>query len=766
MKALILLIVSLFALVHSQNIAPPWESFTAWSADFICTAPQFGSGIFRGKFVYDWSIGAMNIQYTGAQNYQEFYQFNTDRGYKVDTTTGSQFAFQYLYKQSTACPCETTGLNFAMPPLFLTSVTESSISGLSYWKNPSSDAFTVAGVQVDGTKYFANDAFTVSTPSGPRSYILTSFFWIGKDGKTPQAFNINDFQRRTFILTNVVEGVAGQMQLIAPKAGCKCGKQMDICLSLDRSGSISRDQWTLEYQFTQNLVNAFTYGPLATNMGIVNWNAAVWTTLDITSGTSDSVVKSAVGSMSCCPGASSTSCCCCGTPIGGGIYHGGNCLSKSTRGRSQKVLILLTDGCQNHLYNPTTGAVSCGCSSEKACSQNATCVADITKWYQWVEENIPGTRIIVVGVGGADTICKDQLLLAAGNDQNNVYNPESWSALLDLVETITATACTADSQPCPGCCGLCTCGQCIAPEECVAPDKCTTGKLDATGCCTTESVVCDKKPCQFEYCDGKQGCLYDPIACPDATLCELWTCNNSFTCTVGPNLDSNGQVKPDCTTQKFCDCKNNTDCDDRNNCTKDTCDSVTCKCSNVEIKCKEFTDNCTNYVCKPKEGCVSTPKKCDDKNACTTDKCDPLVAGGCVYTPITCVQPKDKCQYAQCNAQIGCETFPVDCTTKGYKAENCTVPACNETCYDQFICAAPPPTSSETGPDTVVLVSTLTTAAVAGIVIAAVLLAAGLGGGAAVAIAQVAAGGGAVVTASNPLYAGAGIGGDNPLNQG
>jgi len=120
-----------------------------------------------------------------------------------------------------------------------------------------------------------------------------------------------------------------------------------------------------------------------------------------------------------------------------------------------------------------------------------------------------------------------------------------------------------------------------------------------------------------------------------------------------------------------------------------------------------------------------------------------------------------------CDKVTGCGYVPYDCAQQGFVAGNCTLPACNVTgCYNKYNCVAPPPTSTEGVPTTVILVSTLTTAAVAGIVIAAVLLAAGLGGGAAVAIAQVAAGGGAVVTASNPLYAGVGIGGDNPLNQG
>jgi hypothetical protein len=499
-------------------------------------------------------------------------------------------------------------------------------------------------------------------------------------------------------------------------------------------------------------------------MGIGNWNANQWRTIELTSGINTANVQSAVNSMTCCPNTGAPACCCCGTPIGGGLWLGGDMLSKSVRGKSQKILILLTDGCQNHLWNPTTKvATKCQCSGEKACALNQTCVGDITKWYNWVVENIPGVRIIVVGVGDASTICTEQLLLAAGGDSLNVYNPSSWSQLLSLVESISATACTADNALCPGCCGICTCGQCIPPTRCIDKDACNTGVLDATGCCSSQKVDCGKKPCKFEYCDTKVGCGWADISCTPDTECIKYACNNSYVCDASKKTDANGNDLPQCTTIIVKQCENATQCNDNNKCTTDECDPISFKCKNQLIDCPA-RDACNYYVCKPQEGCTVIKKNCDDKNNCTTDTCDPLT--GCSNVNITCTTPKDACKRVVCDKYLGCQEVPRDCTKEGWVAGNCTVPACNETCYNQSTCTAPPPSSSEGVPDTVILVSTLTTAAVAGIIIAAVILVAGIGGGAAVAIVQVGVGGGAVVTASNPLYAATGTAGDNPLNRG
>jgi hypothetical protein len=792
MKALIITLVALFSLVHSQttftfskgNLAPTFAKHTAWTANFICSAPQFGSGIFTGKIKYDWSIRAFEIAFDGPEQYTEFYQFNVDRGYNPAVSTG-QFAFQYLYKRSTSCPCETTGLNFAMPPLFnflqsdntpSTVALTSAYSSLLYWTNAINGDTTLDPKVLPSTKYTANNGFFIAA-NPPKYFILSSFFWL-RNG-VPAGFNINDFQRRTFALTDVIEATPGTVPLVAPKTGCKCGKQLDIVLSLDRSGSIDTTQWGLEYQFVKNLANAFQYGPLLANMGIGNWNAAQWQTLALTSGTSSSVVSNAVSSMTCCPGTTAPSCCCCGTPIGGGIWLGGQMLATSPRGKAQKILILLTDGCQNHLWVPASSgapfqgaAVKCACGSESACAADPTCVGDITTWYNWVEQNVPGTRIIVVGVGGAGTICKDQLLLAAGGDSTNVFNPQDWNQLQTLVESISATACTADNTPCPGCCGLCTCGLCIPPNQCRDANNCSKGVLNnGTQCCGFEDVICPPKPCKFEVCEPTLGgCIYQDKRCNPTEQCIQYACNTSSNYCEASKILVNGVPPSGCATVVPCSCTNNSACDDRNNCTTDVC--TNCKCTNTQIQCPA-SDECNLRTCKSKEGgCVSIPRvPCNDNDNCTIDSCNPKVLGGCVYTNRTCPPPKDSCTLVKCDKKDGCVYYPRDCAVelaKVARAQNCSTPVCNVTrgCYwSNETCVVPLPTSSEGVPTTVVLASVLTTAAVAGIVIGAVLLAAGLGGGAAVAIAQVAGGGGAVVTASNPLYAGTGTASDNPLNR-
>jgi len=413
----------------------------------------------------------------------------------------------------------------------------------------------------------------------------------------------------------------------------------------------------------------------------------------------------------------------------------------------------------------TQTATACGCATEKICDSNATCIADITTYYQWCENNVPGTKVIVVGVGTSATICSDQLLVAAGGDPTNVYNPSNWNQLQSLVQTITATACTADDTPCPDCCGLCTCGQCIPPPACQNASLCSLGVLDpSTSCCTTQTVTCPAPPCMTGKCFDTTGCQYSPMTCPpdQPQNCIHYECDNSTVCTQTLYSSSQciGQTVPPCNVS------DPNACNDNSACTQDSCDPTT-GCQNIAISCEADTA-CISWRCQPSNnvGCINTTKNCDDGNACTMDTCDSIK--GCLHVNITCPNPSNPCLISVCDPQTGCGNATLDCTTRGYKAINCTVPACNASsgCYNKYICAAPPPTSSETNfPTTVVLASALTTAAVAGIIIACVIIAGVVGGGAAVAIAQVAVGGGAVVTASNPLYAGAGTSCDNPLNQ-
>jgi len=465
--------------------------------------------------------------------------------------------------------------------------------------------------------------------------------------------------------------------------------------------------------------------------------------------------------MACCQGGAYSSCC-CGTPIGGGLRLGGLMLSEG-RPKATKVLIVLTDGCQNHLWDGATNkAVKCACSTEKICAQNATCTGDITKWYDWVKKSVPGTTILAVGVGDADAICPEQLLLAAGGDTTNVYNPTSWAELNNIVKTISATACSANAVTCTGCCGLCNCGKCIPAPRCKDDNMCLKGQFDnSTQCCRTIPVVCPIPPCMTASCDVLKGCQNKTLPCKNSTNpCIEWACNaTTVVCLQRPAVNA-----PLACTGPVPECVNNSDCVRGS----DPCTIYSCaagKCTTSSLDCGK-SDNCTTRYCLPGKGCDSSTKKCDDKSNCTVDSCDPVVLGGCVFknTP-PCPTPKSQCFEAICDRVSGCIDIPVNCTKLGYvpSAVNCTIPACNQTCYNKYICVAPTPISEETFPQTVIIASALGTAAIAGIVIGAAVLLAGLGTAAGVAIVGAAGAGGVALVAHNPTYVPSGAAGNNVL---
>jgi hypothetical protein len=726
-----------------------------------------GSGYFDATVSYDWDRYNMKIEYHGTNNYVEFYQFNPQRGYDPTLGTG-QFTFQYLYKTSDDCQCETSNLQDAMPAFYSAApndVPSATPTLGKYWPNAFPNDVTLSATKPT-TKYLPNSNFqTKNTITGvTKSYNLAQGFWLDPNTKIPAGFSIVDQsnQIRTFTIVTITEMTSATLNLVEPATNCPCQKLVDIVLSLDRSGSISTTQWQSEYQFIKSVAASFTYGPLGANLAIANWNAQQWTTLELNQGISLNVVNSAINSMTCCPNTNAPSCCCCGTPIGGGIYLGG---TKFDLGRPQasRVLIVLTDGCQNHLWDAKNNvAISCGCSTEKICATNTTCTADITKYFDIVKKNYPGTTIIAVGVGTTDQICPEQLLLAAGGDTQNVYQVDSWDKLQTIVKTIASTACSLNAVPCTGCCGLCTCGKCFPAPKCKDQDKCNLGKFDNTlSCCRTDPVQCTAPPCQTANCNPLTGCEYSVIPCKTSTdPCFEWACDNTtIVCLRRPAKNA----PPSCNGTIIPQCVSNDECSRNDTCTVYNCTAG--KCTSKPLFCGN-SDNCTTRYCKPTVGCVATTKTCNDGNNCTTDTCQANVLGGCVFTPnAPCKQPPTQCEEAVCDPIKGCINVPRNCSALGYlpNKANCTIPACNITCYNKFICVAPAPTSSETFPQTVILASALGTAAIVGIIIAAAILLAGLGTAAGVAIVGAAGAGGVALVAHNPTYVPSGAAGNNLL---
>jgi hypothetical protein len=707
----------------------------------------------------------MKVTFDNADGYTELYIFNQDNGYNTGSLTG-QFTYQYLYKTSNTCPCETNALQYGMPALFIDATplaATSPYTNIKYWTN-SIPANTDLKRADATTKYFINPNFIIPINGYDSPYYLANEFWVDANN-VPAGMTILDFQKRTFTFTTVTTATCGTLPVKPPTTGCKCAKLLDLVISLDRSGSISVSQWKTEHSFTKNLTQAFEYGVDKANAGVVNWNAATWDTLPITSGNTDTKVSSTINSMTCCgtPPATTGSCCCCGTPIGGGLWKAGNMMLTSTRTKATKVIVLLTDGCQNHIWDPLGNpqAKSCGCSSELACQNNTACRNDITKWYNWVRDNIPGVKVIVIGVGTSANICPSQLLLAAGNDPTKVFQPQSWADLLTIVQSISATACTTDNVLCPGCCGICTCGVCYAPVNCFDQDACNKGVvLPGSGgisCCGVEPVVCTPPPCKFALCDRKLGCVYNDLKCKANTTCLEYYCDDtSVVCASRPITP----VPQPCKNITLVQCVDASDCNDRTNCTTDTC--VNGKCVYTDISCPAST-KCEYTTCKPTIGCYTQTLPCPGGDACNIVSCDPTL--GCVTKQVTCAAPSDPCLISFCDPKAGCQTGPASCAN--LTAENCTVAACNQSCYLKYVCYNAPPTGEENAPPTeIIITATLTTAAIAGIVIGGVLLVAALGGGAVVAVAGGAGAGGVTAVFSNPVYAGTATEGNNPLNQG
>jgi len=431
----------------------------------------------------------------------------------------------------------------------------------------------------------------------------------------------------------------------------------------------------------------------------------------------------------------------------------------STRPTATKVIIVVTDGCQDRTFDPSTTpptVTDCVCSgtTEQSCETNAACVADIATYFEYVTNTIPGVRIIAVGVGGPTTICTGQLIQAAGGITQNVYNPTSWGQLSGIVESLSATACSDNITLCVDCCGICSCGNCITPTNCTNPDMCTNGVINPnSGCCTTEPVVCTPiDQCHVATCNKATGCVQTPVPCLLGNNCTSFACDpaDGF-CKPHHN------PAPNCNTP-FCTVANGaTVCNDDNMCTVDSCFNDTCEYN------KTFcgtSDMCTTISCAIATGCASVKTVCNDNNPCTTDTCNPKT--GCVFTPVVCPPTGNPCKTVSCDKNLGgCTTQLVTCSNM--TARNCSIPACNGTCGYVSVCAAPPPFTGSEATLEAAVAGGIAGAAVVAIVVVAVVVAVGAGAGGAFAAFGGAGIGGAAAVASNPLYVPNCNQGENPL---
>jgi hypothetical protein len=731
------LFAALICLCQSQD-------YTVFTAKVKVTKDTYNNGYYTGDFYYDPVEGGFNIKLSNAKDYTEIHDYAKSSNYG----RSGVYTNQYVYKKTNECGCEAGQLLYAQVPL--------KGSDSTAWTKTS----TVEKIEnVDCTKYDAKLS---------NNYFKS--YWETAAGVPCKLLDVSD---RALILTNVVASTSSAVaNFLKTPSDCKCGKPIDIVVSIDRSGSINYGEWLQEKDFLLAFSQNFEYSNLAANLAVVNWNLNRWTSLPLVVGKTETAVSTSISNMGCCggvvPSKHTDTCCCCNTPIGGGLYAAGQELLTSPRPTATKIILLITDGCQNHYYDPI---------DDKAykCPNSDVCTKDLSTNYDAVKKQImdkfkQDVKILVIGVGDDKSICQEELEIVAG-DPANVFRAQSFDELGTLLNQISATACELSVNPCSAtCCGVCACGTCITPDACQDPDPCTIASISTTngGCCSTSPRDCPGAPCKIGSCDSATGCVLDDAPCPADTNCDVYACDITSEACVATRVD-----KPECAEG----CKADDECSDLPfSCTTKRCDIATGECKWDPIDCSANDDACTTYKCdKPTSSCVNETIVCNDNNPCTDDTCDPKT--GCVFTDVVCTVPddaEDKCLIPFCDPKLrGCsndrkncddyvpdkseidDTKDADCFTYNCEADT-------GDCGVTDICVIAPPSTGLSETETAVAAS-LGAAATAGIAVGGVLLLAGIGAGGAYAAGLGGGAGAAVTTMNNPMYQGTGLTGESAL---
>ena len=226
----------------------------------------------------------------------------------------------------------------------------------------------------------------------------------------------------------------------------------------------------------------------------------------------------------------------------------------------------------------------------------------------------------------------------------------------------------------PSACGddnPCTDDSCDPVLGCVFTDNtlpcedgtvCTAGDLCAGGLCLPgEPIVCDDgNGCTDDACDPVLGCVFVPnqAACSDGVECTLGDHCADGACVydeLGPCDDGNPCTDDLCDPAQGCvSTFNEGPCDDSDVCTLDDhCAAGECV-SDGALFCDDFNP-CTDDACDPDLGCFYTLNEapCDDGDACTAGEV--CAAGECgVGMPLDC-DDGDPCTTASCDSILGCE---------------------------------------------------------------------------------------------------------------
>jgi len=439
--------------------------------------------------------------------------------------------------------------------------------------------------------------------------------------------------------------------------GCpaqQCGKQIDFVFVLDESGSITSSSFSYMKGFLSQVADSYSYGPLATAVGIVMFASTARVIINLS--TDKSSVDAAISSIQQLGG---------NTCMGCGVQTGYNMYVNYARPKASKVMLFMTDGQNNRQ------------------TSSFTTVVTTAKNY--------GITIFAIGVG-ADADHNEIHYLASNvpGVQTEFYSP-SYQQLTDIVNQLVIVTCVdIPGNPCgAGCQGFCSCG-----KTCVCPSSCE-----------------DYNPCTDQTCNpalAGGGCTYSDHNCDDSNACTTDTCNpattNGCVHTTVSCTNPDPCVTPSCSPSVGCQ-YTAISCDDQNPCTDDTCNhNPGGGCVHTTIPCNKcqppfFTTPCPTIACNTNEcdpntgSCKATPISCDDGNPCSDDRCDPN-DGLCKYSPHSC-DDGDACTVDFCDPKSGCQHTTVNATAYCNDNNACTIDTCNVTigcvntpivCNDNLTC--------------------------------------------------------------------------------
>eukprot|EP01117_Protostelium_nocturnum_P014355 TRINITY_DN545_c0_g1_i5.p1 TRINITY_DN545_c0_g1~~TRINITY_DN545_c0_g1_i5.p1 ORF type:complete len:769 (-),score=217.00 TRINITY_DN545_c0_g1_i5:253-2559(-) len=643
-------LVSLLVLVAVCSAA-----VTQFTADVSVTNDKQFTGIMNGKIF--WTAGAMKIQFD------------------VGVTQLWDYSDDVLYKRCTECESATMNdkpWRFVVDANYNTKTTNTKV---------------INGVTC--TQYNTNE--------NPVTGVQT--LWADANGVPCQAVLGGKASGRTYTFTNVNGASVPASTFDVSSWNCptkKCKLPADVVVVVDKSGSISNEEWAQATSFVKQFAAGFggfqsqayynSNPQLAVRMGLI-WFSTV--AVDKTKAFNNNNVGGVTADRNTFNNAANADRGGNGnTNIGDGIKHALAMLYQDNRD-VDKILLFLTDG------KNTNNAVPLG--------------EQLTRLQNYVDA--PSRRLtsfsVGVGVGGA--LDEPTLLRLAGNERDNYVPVGKYSNLAGKIQDILSKTCPANTDSSCTCNGFCACaGKCLCPSDC-PHGKCQTSvcRSGPVGCEAPVPFVCvPSHKCVDSTCNPSLGtdgqCVETTKVCPSST-CDTPVCDRQFGCGVDTNLtkicssytqgcttcDKSKPKGSNCVTDQVCKCTN-TVCDATvKQCKYSECDNGSGNCAFKDVNCDDGNP-CTDDSCDPNGlgVCEHKEKNCDDSDMCTTDTCDSTIAGGCVHTPRNATIECDDfsvCTNDTCDPTIGCVNTIIPCT-----AINATDPCLNTTCDPVLGCLALP----------------------------------------------------------------------------